>query len=112
MRTACDTSGRFPIIPTILTRLALARAVFFGSAVRRNKISKEVSVRRMGMNRFRRVARLATTASLCVMLGGAASARAGQPGQDAAKQPYTMPEYNAYQACAQEKSPSAQVKCL
>jgi len=46
------------------------------------------------------------------MLGGAANARAGQPGQDAAKQPYTMPEFNAYQACAQEKSPAVQVKCL
>jgi hypothetical protein len=46
------------------------------------------------------------------MLGGAANTRAGEPGQDAAKQPYTMPEYNAEQACVQEKSPAAQVKCL
>ena len=64
------------------------------------------------MNRIRRVARLAMTASLCSMLGGAANTRAGEPGQDAAKQPYTMPEYNAEQACVQEKSPAAQVKCL
>jgi tetratricopeptide (TPR) repeat protein len=46
------------------------------------------------------------------MLGGAVNTRAGQPGQDAAKQPYTMPEYNAEQSCASDKNPSSQVKCL
>ena len=64
------------------------------------------------MNRIRRVAGLAITASLCSMLGGAVNTRAGQPGQDAAKQPYTMPEYNAEQSCASDKNPSSQVKCL
>jgi len=44
-------------------------------------------------------------------------ARAQAPaagGQDAGagKQPYTMPEYNSYQACASEKVPATQLKCL
>jgi tetratricopeptide (TPR) repeat protein len=33
-------------------------------------------------------------------------------GQDSAKQPYTLVEYNAEQACAAEKVPATQVKCL
>lgn len=57
---------------------------------------------------MRRVTGLAVSASLCWVLGNAAIARA----QDAAKQPYTMPEYNAEQACANDKNPSSQVKCL
>jgi hypothetical protein len=32
--------------------------------------------------------------------------------QDAGKTPYTIPEYNAFQACRAEKDPAAQVKCL
>jgi tetratricopeptide (TPR) repeat protein len=46
------------------------------------------------------------------MLGSAAMAQAPAGGQDAGKQPYTMPEYNAEQACANDKNPSSQVKCL
>src|SRR5262250_3996800 len=66
----------------------------------------------MGMNRQRRGAVLAISASLCVLLGNASNTRAGQPqGQDT-KQPYTMPEYNAEQVCASDKNPSTQVKCL
>src|SRR5215831_3195731 len=65
----------------------------------------------MGMNRMRRVAGLVMSASLCWMLGSsAATAQAPSGGQD--KQPYTMPEYNAEQACANDKNPSTQVKCL
>jgi tetratricopeptide (TPR) repeat protein len=45
------------------------------------------------------------------MLGSTASAQA-PAGQDAGKQPYTMPEYNAEQACGNDKNPSTQVKCL
>src|SRR5262250_3910371 len=66
----------------------------------------------MGMNRQRRGAVLAISASLCVLLGNASNTRAGQPqGQDT-KQPYTMPEYNAEQACGNDKNPSTQIKCL
>ena len=64
------------------------------------------------MNRMKRVAGLAMSASLCWMLGSAATAQAPAGGQDAGKQPYTMPEYNAEQACANDKNPSSQVKCL
>jgi len=65
------------------------------------------------MNRFKRVAGLAISASLCMVLGTEGSARAQAPaGQDASKQPYTMPEYNAEQACGNDKNPSSQVKCL
>src|SRR5262245_49473821 len=66
----------------------------------------------MGMNRLKRVAGLAMSASLCWMLGSAATAQAPAGGQDPGKQPYTMPEYNAEQACANDKNPSSQVKCL
>ena len=63
------------------------------------------------MNRMRRIAGLALAASLCWMLGQAATAQA-PTGQDAGKQPYTMPEYNAEQACFNDKNPTSQVKCL
>jgi tetratricopeptide (TPR) repeat protein len=46
------------------------------------------------------------------MLGSAATAQAPAGGQDAGKQPYTMPEYNAEQACANDKNPTTQVRCL
>jgi tetratricopeptide (TPR) repeat protein len=67
------------------------------------------------MNRTRRVAGLALIAALCLAIGGASNALAQAPaGQDAAagQQKYTMAEYNSYQACAAEKNPQAQVKCL
>jgi len=67
------------------------------------------------MNRTRRVAGLAIIAALCLAIGGASNALAQAPaGQDAAagQQKYTMAEYNAYQACAAEKNPQQQVKCL
>jgi tetratricopeptide (TPR) repeat protein len=69
----------------------------------------------MGMNRIRRVAVLAISASMCLVLGNASSVRAqaAAPAQDAGgKQPYTMPEYNAEQACGNDKNPTTQVKCL
>jgi len=53
------------------------------------------------------------TASMCSLLFSANSAPARQPqGQDAGKQQYTMPEYNAEQACGNDKNPASQVKCL
>lgn len=67
------------------------------------------------MNRTCRVAGLAITAALCLVISGATSAFAQAPaGQDAAagQQKYTMAEYNSYQACAAEKNPTAQIKCL
>ena len=63
------------------------------------------------MNRMRRIAGLAVAASLCWMMGSGAAAQA-PAGQDAGKQPYTMPEYNAEQACFNDKNPTSQVKCL
>lgn len=66
------------------------------------------------MNRTCRVAGLAIAAALCLMASTAFTARAQAPaGQDAAgKQPYTMAEYNAYQAAAAEKNPTQQIKQL
>src|ERR1700736_6727818 len=66
------------------------------------------------MNVTRRVAGLAVIAALCLAISGASSAFAQAPaGQDAAAgQKYTMAEYNSYQACAAEKNPTQQIKCL
>jgi tetratricopeptide (TPR) repeat protein len=70
------------------------------------------------MSGTRKVASLAMVAALCLILGNGRSAlarpQAAAGGQDAGagKQPYTMPEYNSYQACASEKVPATQVKCL
>ena len=71
------------------------------------------------MSGTRKVAGLAIVAALCLILGNGliAVAQAQAPaagGQDAGagKQPYTMPEYNSYQACASEKVPATQLKCL
>jgi tetratricopeptide (TPR) repeat protein len=69
----------------------------------------------MGMNRMRRVVVLAMGASLGLAMGNASSVRAqAAAGQDAGagKQPYTIPEYNAEQACGADKNPTSQVKCL
>ncbi len=60
------------------------------------------------MNGTRRVAGLAMVAALCLILGSAASAQDAGAG----KQPYTIAEYNSYQACAAEKNPAPLVKCL
>jgi tetratricopeptide (TPR) repeat protein len=68
----------------------------------------------MGMKRIRRVAVLAISAAMCVVLGSGtvrAQAPAG-PDQGGSKQPYTMPEYNAEQACGADKNPTSQIKCL
>ena len=71
----------------------------------------------MGMNGTRRLSGLAIATVLCLILGSGliANAQAPAAAQDAgaAKGPqYTMAEYNAYQACAAEKTPAAQIKCL
>jgi tetratricopeptide (TPR) repeat protein len=70
------------------------------------------------MSGTRKVAGLAMVAALCLILGNGlsavAQAQAAAGGQDAGagKQPYTMPEYNSYQACASEKVQATQLKCL
>ena len=67
------------------------------------------------MSGTRKVASLAIVAALCLILGNGMSAAAQAPaGQDAGagKQPYTMAEFNSEQACASEKDPATQVKCL
>src|SRR5260370_10509629 len=68
----------------------------------------------MGMNVTRRSAGFALLAALSLILGSTSSARAQATAQDAgaAKQAYTVPEYNAYQACAGDKNPASQIKCL
>jgi hypothetical protein len=69
------------------------------------------------MSGTRRVAGLAVVAALCLILGNGLSARTlpqAAGGQEAGqgKQPYTMPEYNAYQAAKAETNPAQQVKLL
>lgn len=69
------------------------------------------------MNGTRRLSGLTIAAVLGLILasGPIANAQAPAAAQDAgaAKGPqYTMAEYNAYQACAAEKAPAAQIKCL
>lgn len=71
------------------------------------------------MNGTRIVAGLAIVAALCLIPGSGQSALARPQApaggaQDAgqAKQPYTMAQFNAEQACAAEKNPATQVACL
>lgn len=69
------------------------------------------------MSGTRRVAGLAVMAAFGLMLGNALSAmpQAAGGAQDAGgqgAQKYSMPEYNAEQACAQEKNPATQITCL
>ena len=69
------------------------------------------------MNATRRFTGLAVLLALCLALGGAASVygqapAAGGQDQGAGKQPYTMAEYNSYKACADDKVPASQIKCL
>lgn len=65
------------------------------------------------MNGTRRVAMLAAVAAFCLILGNSANVNAQDPGAaGGSKQPYTMAEYNSYQACAADKNPASQIKCL
>jgi tetratricopeptide (TPR) repeat protein len=71
------------------------------------------------MSGTRKVAGLAIVAALCLILGNGLSAlaqpqapAAGAQDSGAGKQPYTMAEYNAYQAAAAEKTPAQQIKLL
>ena len=69
------------------------------------------------MNGTRKWVGMAPVVTLCLILGSLTSLGAHTPaaGQDSAatKAPaYTLVEYNAEQACAAEKVPATQVKCL
>ncbi|MHB8500502.1 MAG: hypothetical protein ACYDHE_06080, partial [Candidatus Acidiferrales bacterium] len=68
------------------------------------------------MSGTRKMAGLAIVAALCLILGNGLSAlaqpQAAGAGQAGGKQPYTMAEYNAYQAAAAEKNAADQVKLL
>jgi len=67
------------------------------------------------MNGKRKCMGIAPVAVLCLILGNSTSLRAQAPasGQDTTKAPaYTLVEYNAEQACAAEKVPATQDKCL
>jgi tetratricopeptide (TPR) repeat protein len=68
------------------------------------------------MNATRRLAGLAVLVALCLALGStsafAQAASAGGQDQGTGKQAYTMAEYNSEQACAGDKVPASQVKCL
>jgi len=69
------------------------------------------------MNGTRKWVGIAPVVTLCLIFGSSTSLRAQTPaaGQDssATKAPaYTLVEYNAEQACAAEKVPATQVKCL
>src|SRR5258705_11238212 len=69
----------------------------------------------MELSQPRRLGAWPFRVGLALALRGASIARAQPPaGQDAGagQQKYTMAEYNSYQACAAEKNPQAQVKCL
>ena len=64
------------------------------------------------MNCLRRMTGFALLAALGLILGSAPAAKAQAAAQDAGKQAYTVPEYNAYQAAAAEKNPAQQIKML
>ena len=69
------------------------------------------------MNGTRKVFGIALAAALCLILGSPrnlpAQTAAGTQDSSASKAPpYTLAEYNAFQACAGEKAPTAQIKCL
>jgi hypothetical protein len=70
------------------------------------------------MNGTRRMASLVALAALSLVCPGAVPASAQEPAAGAAgapaagQQKYTMAEYNAYQAAAAEKDPSAQIRLL
>jgi len=55
---------------------------------------------------------LAVALGLAFASSSSLRAQATAGGQDSTKQPYTLVEYNAEQACAAEKAPATQVKCL
>jgi tetratricopeptide (TPR) repeat protein len=66
------------------------------------------------MNGTRKWVGIALAVVLCLILGSSSSLRAQAPaaGQETKAPAYTLVEYNAEQACAAEKVPATQVKCL
>src|ERR1700689_791299 len=118
--TACGLTGAFPIIPKFWKKSNFGTNAFIDSGIVREKpetkIQVEVRARRVGMRGTRKVAGRAIVAALCLILvsgmAGAQAPAAGGQDAGAGKQAYTMPEYNSYQACASEKVPATQLKCL
>lgn len=66
------------------------------------------------MSGTRRMAGLAVMAALCLTLGNGPRSQAQEAGQEGGgqKQPYTMPEYNAYKAAQETQAPAQQVRAL
>ncbi len=69
------------------------------------------------MNGTRKSMGIALVVALCLILGSSSSLRAqataaAQDSTGAKAPPYTLVEYNAEQACAAEKAPATQVRCL
>jgi hypothetical protein len=64
------------------------------------------------MNWTRRMTGFALLAALGLIVASTPAAKAQAAAQDAGKQAYTVPEYNAYQAAAAEKNPTQQIKLL
>ncbi len=69
------------------------------------------------MNGTRKVFGIALAAALCLILGSprnlpAQTAASTQDSSASKAPPYTLAEYNAFQACAGEKAPATQIKCL
>jgi hypothetical protein len=65
------------------------------------------------MNATRRMASLAVLTALCLVCVSAPRLAAQDAGANGgSKQPYTMAEYNAYTAAANEKNPATQLKAL
>src|SRR5262249_26279294 len=97
---------RFPYNPKVFR---FDSSPCIGAHVYSHRFSEE-----MGMNRTPSAARRAVIAALSLSLGVTAWAQSPATGQDApqGKQPYTMAEYNSYQACANDTNPASQVKCF
>src|SRR5712671_4320677 len=115
MRTSCGQGAGFPIIPRFSETKRFPAEVFRGAPEAENS-GLQFERGEKGMNATRRLAGLATVATLFLIAGSGLSVFAQAPatGQDAgaAKGPkYTQAEYNAEQACAAEKVPATVIKC-
>jgi hypothetical protein len=109
LQTGCG----FPYNPKVFRNNAIPGRRFPGAPEAENS-GLEFERGEIGMNATKRLTGLAILGALCLILGNGLSAVAQAPaaGQDTGAAKYTMAEYNAYQACAGEKVPAAQIKCL
>src|ERR1700722_12855237 len=113
MRLACEVPVAFPILPRFPGHGANHRSRQAGCT---QSSSNRRSSRREGMRVIGKFGRFAMAAALSLGIASLLPAGAQAPAADAnagaSKQPYTMAEYNAYQAAAAEKNPANQVKLL